>query len=64
MFIEDPSSLSNLEYFSASHLEWDILLDFVTKKLSCVAKQTFKCIKDVTDGNNVLVCSMSDILRH
>ena len=55
MFLGDPSSLSNLEYFSASHLEWQITVDFEKKILKCVAKQTFQCIKSISD-NFVLVC--------
>ena len=47
--IIDPCSLSNIDIFQITHLDWNIHVDFELQKLSCTAVQSFKCLKDDYD---------------
>lgn len=46
----DPSTLSNTKDFAASHLNWQIDVDFTSKTLSCEANQKFKCLQNCNGG--------------
>ena len=60
----DPCSLSNTDEFVCKHLNWKVLVDFVSRKLSCSAKLNFECLKDsvktlVLDSRDL---SVNDVL--
>ncbi|XP_012553835.2 leukotriene A-4 hydrolase isoform X1 [Hydra vulgaris] len=46
MIKSDPCSLSNIDSFQVTHLDWSIQVDFELQKLSCLAVQRFICLKD------------------